>query len=168
MTQRGVEAIVRALNAARVRYLIAGGLAVVAYGHLRYTADVDLILDLEPDNLGRAADALSGLGYVPRAPVPMTDFGDVTKRETWIRDKGMKVFSLFGRGDPMTEVDLFIELPFVFEEGWHRAREFEIAPGLQATFVGLDDLIEMKKRAGRPVDRDDLSRLEALKKDLER
>jgi len=49
VTKRSVEAIVDALNAAGVRYLIAGGLAVVAHGYVRFTADVDLILDLEPD-----------------------------------------------------------------------------------------------------------------------
>ena len=49
-----VEAILRALNDADVRYLIVGGLAVVAHGYVRYTADVDLVLDLERDNALRA------------------------------------------------------------------------------------------------------------------
>ena len=35
------EAIVRALNAANVRYLVAGGLAVNAHGYARFTNDVD-------------------------------------------------------------------------------------------------------------------------------
>jgi hypothetical protein len=47
MQRRSIEAIVQALDAANVRYLIAGGLAVVAHGHLRFTADVDLVLDPE-------------------------------------------------------------------------------------------------------------------------
>jgi len=47
MTIRSLETIVRALDGARVRYLIVGGLAVVAHGYVRFTADVDLVLDPE-------------------------------------------------------------------------------------------------------------------------
>ena len=53
-----VEAILRALNDANVRYLIVGGLAVVAHGYVRYTADVDIVLDLERENTLRAMKAL--------------------------------------------------------------------------------------------------------------
>ncbi|MBM3357125.1 MAG: hypothetical protein FJY54_05305 [Betaproteobacteria bacterium] len=38
------EALVAALETARVRYLVAGGLAVSAHGHLRFTHDVDLVV----------------------------------------------------------------------------------------------------------------------------
>lgn len=61
MEKRSIEAIVGALNAAQVRYLIAGGLAVIAHGHVRFTKDVDLIVDFETSNLHRAIAALSGL-----------------------------------------------------------------------------------------------------------
>ncbi len=67
MEKSSVEAIVRALNEAGVRYLIVGGMAVVAHGYLRFTADLDLILDLQEDNLRRAVAALAGQGYRPRA-----------------------------------------------------------------------------------------------------
>ncbi len=45
------EAIVRALEDAGVRYLVAGGLAVNAHGFLRFTKDVDLVVQLAPDNI---------------------------------------------------------------------------------------------------------------------
>jgi len=41
MEKHSVDAIVGALNMANVRYLVAGGLAVVAQGYVRFTADVD-------------------------------------------------------------------------------------------------------------------------------
>lgn len=37
-----------ALNATGVRYLVVGGVAVVLHGHLRTTADLDLVVSLEP------------------------------------------------------------------------------------------------------------------------
>ena len=69
MEKRSIEAVIGALNEDRVRYLVAGGLAVVAHGYVRFTADLDLVLDLQEDNLRRAVSSLSRLGYRPRAPV---------------------------------------------------------------------------------------------------
>jgi len=60
-----VEAIVRALNGAHVRYLIVGGLAVVAHGYPRLTVDVDIVLNLERENVLRAMRALEVIGYRP-------------------------------------------------------------------------------------------------------
>lgn len=71
------------------------------------------------------------------------------------------MFSLFSREHPATEIDLFVEMPFDFEATYARAIRMEIAPGVGATFVGRADLIEMKRRAGRPQDLEDIARLEA-------
>ena len=43
------EALATALEAAGVRYLVAGGLAVGAHGYLRFTKDVDIVIQLIPD-----------------------------------------------------------------------------------------------------------------------
>ena len=53
------------LERADVRYLVAGGLAVVAHGYPRLTVDLDLVLALDPANTKRAFDALQSLGYYP-------------------------------------------------------------------------------------------------------
>lgn len=50
MEVRSIEAIVRALNLAKVKYLNVGGLAVNAHGYERLTRDADLVIGLEPDN----------------------------------------------------------------------------------------------------------------------
>jgi hypothetical protein len=136
---------------------------VVAHGLVRFTADIDLVLDPEPAALRRAIDALAGLGYRPRAPVELAEFAEPAKRERWIREKGLKVFSLFSSGHAATEVDLFVETPFDFEQAYARAQKFEVGPGLEGTFVGLADLIEMKRRAARPHDLQDAEGLESLR-----
>ena len=89
MEKRSIEAIVGALNGANVRYLIAGGLAVVAHGYVRFTADLGLIVDLDPANVTRAMTTLTSLGYRPRAPVWLDKFADPAKRAQWARDKGL-------------------------------------------------------------------------------
>ena len=163
MEQRSIEAIVQALNAAGVHYLIAGGLAVVAHGYVRFTADLDLILDLEEENAKRALRALTGLGYCPRAPVSLDEFADPQKRQQWLRDKGLTVFSLFSREHAATEVDLFVAIPFDFNRAYAVATRMEIAPGLPATFVSYEHLLHLKRQAGRPQDLDDIAKLQAIR-----
>ncbi len=164
MQKHSVEEIVKALNDASVRYLIAGGLAVVAHGHLRFTADVDLILDLDEDNARRALSALSGLGYRPRAPVALEEFADPKARSQWIREEGLTVFSLCSPQHSATEIDLFVESPLDFDRAYHAALRLEVAAGVSATFLGFEDLIALKKKAGRPQDLADIERLQASKR----
>lgn len=168
MQTRSVEAIVRALTAANVRYLVVGGLAVVAHGFVRFTADVDLVLDLDELNLHRAIAALTSLGYRPRAPVAFEQFLDPAKRALWVREKGLTVFSLYSPAHQATEVDVFVEAPFDFEEAYERAVRADVAPDLAATFAGLDDLIALKRRAGRPQDALDIEGLTAVREGRDR
>ena len=162
MERRSIEAIVRALNEVQTRYLIVGGLAVVAHGLVRFTADIDLVLDPDASALRRAIEALAGLGYRPRAPVEFTEFADAETRARWTREKGLTVFSTFSGEHRATELDLFVESPFDFETAYAKAVRFDVAPGVEATFVGLGDLLEMKRRAGRPQDISDVAGLESL------
>lgn len=161
METHSVGAIVKALNTANVRYLVVGGLAVVAHGYVRFTADVDLIVDLEPANATRAVTALESLGYRPRAPVAFSEFADPQKRAQWVRDQNLTVFSVYSPRHPLTEVDLFVVVPLDFEAAYRGAMRKEVAPGLAATFVGIRDLRHLKQLAGRPQDLLDLDKLPA-------
>lgn len=163
MHVRSVEALITTLNTAEVRYLVVGGLAVVAHGFVRFTADVDLIVDLEEQNLQRAVRAFLSLSYRPRAPVALEEFIDPSKRALWIREKGLTVFSLYSPLHPATEVDLFAEAPLPFATAYTRAVRQEVAPNALATFVGFDDLVALKRRAGRPQDLLDVERLTILR-----
>ena len=165
MEKRSIEAIIGALNAVNVRYLVAGGLAVVAHGYVRFTADLDLILDLDPANLRQATAALGRLGYRPRAPVGLEEFAEPAKRAQWVREKGLTVFSLFSAEHPATEVDLFVESPFDFEQAYRASARMEVAPGISATFIGLPDLLYLKQQAGRAQDLLDIDKLKALRKE---
>lgn len=162
MQKNSVVEIVQSLNSSGSRYLIAGGLAVVAHGYLRLTADVDIILDLEDARLRDGLKALAALGYKPRAPVPLDEFAVPEKRAQWIKEKGLKVFSLFSGRHPATEIDLFVESPMDFGQAYARASRQEVAPGVNAVFLGLEDLIRLKQAAGRAKDLDDVSNLKRL------
>lgn len=109
-----VRQIAEAKNAAHVRYVVAGGLAVIAHGYLRLTMDVDLVIDLERDNLLHALDALERIGYKPRLPVTSEQFANEDIRKGWTNEKNMLVFPLWNPtvADSMV-IDVFVQHPFI-------------------------------------------------------
>src|SRR5436305_1873572 len=122
-----VEAILRALNSADVRYLIVGGLAVVAHGYVRATVDIDIVLSLEEANARRAMEALTAIGYRPLVPVEASDFADEKTRTIWQQEKQMIVFQLRHPDRDSTRLDLFVEEPFPFFEELSQAKWEEVA-----------------------------------------
>lgn len=161
MSPHPIEQVLAGLNAAGVRYLVVGGVAVVLHGHLRTTADLDLVVALDDANAARAIQALVALGFAPRAPVPASQFADAAARASWIADKGLTVFSLWSERAAGLEVDLFVEEPFDFPEAYARAVTVALDT-TTATVVSLPDLLAMKRRAGRAQDRADVEALEAI------
>ena len=159
MKLESFEAIVKALQEAEVRYLVAGGLAVSAHGYLRFTKDVDLVVQLEPDNIKRAFHALATLGYRPLVPIVAEQFADAATRARWIRDKGMVVLQFWSDAHRETPVDVFIAEPFDFEAEFARALAKPLHCTVPVRFVSIPTLIRMKEAAGRPQDRIDVEYL---------
>lgn len=162
MKLSSLESIVRVLNDANVRYLIVGGLAVAAHGYGRVTFDVDLVIQLQPDNVERAMRALESQGYRPLVPVPAKQFADPATREKWIQEKNMVVFQLHSDQHRETRIDLFVTEPFDFDAEYEGALGGEIAPGLRVRFVRLETLIKMKEGTGRDKDKQDVRQLKKL------
>ncbi len=165
MKLASLEAIASALRDAHVRYLIVGGLAVAAHGHGRVTFDIDLVLQMQPDNVQRAMRALESLGYRPTLPVPAQQFADPTIRNTWIREKNMVVFQMHSDQHLDTRIDLFVAEPFEFDVEYDAALVGDILPGLSARFVSLETLIQMKTAAGRAKDLEDIRQLKLLQQE---
>lgn len=160
------EPVFAALDAAGTRYVVVGGVAVLLQGHARLTADLDLVIDLEPEPCRRAVDALVGLGLEPRAPVPAAQLADPARRREWIEEKGMEVFSLYDPANPLLTVDLFVRPPLPFEELWDEADVVRISE-IPVRVASIRHLVAMKERVGRPVDREDAARLLEILRDRE-
>lgn len=156
-----IERVLRALETAGVRYLVVGGVAVVLHGHPRFTADLDLAIALDPANVHAAFGALSTLGYRPRVPVSADVFADPAARGRLVAEKGMTVLSFASPALAMTEVDVFADPPFGFEETHARAAHVGLGE-LSVPVASIEDLIAMKRRAGRPKDLEDAAVLERL------
>ena len=161
MTLGTFDLLVRALDAAGVRYLVAGGLAVNAHGYLRLTQDVDIVLQLAPTNIAAAFEALGRLGYRPNVPVTAADMADPATRNAWVRDKRMTVLNFWSDAHPATPIDVFVTEPFDFDDEYARALVKPLGT-IPVRFVSIRTLIRMKQAAGRPHDRIDLEYLQKL------
>lgn len=155
------ELVFQALQAAGVRYLVVGGVAVVLHGHPRFTADLDLVVALQPGNARAAIVALSRLGYRPRPPIDPLAFADPVAREAWISEKDMTVLSLWSPDHPGTDVDLFVREPLDFEGAATRAVVVDLG-GVRVPVASIEDLISMKLAVGRPKDLEDVRQLQAI------
>ena len=160
MTSSPYEEIFKKLNDSQVRYLTVGGFAVVLHGHLRTTSDIDLVLSLDKENTLSAIQVLESLGFRPRPPVPFKDFSDENRRKQWISEKGLTVFSIFSAKFPGMEIDLFVEEPFDFDVYYKRSEKVKLFTTF-AQVISVDDLIEMKRKVGRPLDLEDVKVLES-------
>jgi hypothetical protein len=153
--------VFRALRSADVEYLVVGGVAVVLHGHLRVTGDLDLVIHLTEENSRRTIQALTGLGYQPRIPVPAAAFSDERTRASWIEEKNMLVFTLWSPSGDGLQIDIFAKEPFDFASAYARAEMVEIEDAVIAV-ASIIDLIAMKRIAGRAKDVDDIAALERI------
>jgi hypothetical protein len=159
MTQ--FDPIFAALQATGVRYVVVGGVAVNLHGYQRFTKDIDLVVELVPDQALKALEALQNLGYKPTVPVKLSDFADPIIREGWVRDKGMMVFQMYSDQTRMS-IDIFVQYPVDFEELWSHGTKIDL-PETSLRIASIDHLVLMKRQAGRAQDLLDVEKLEKLK-----
>jgi hypothetical protein len=164
MKLASVDTIVNGLERAGVRYLVAGGLAVNAHGILRFTKDIDLVVQLVPDNAKAAFSALATLGYRPVVPVTAEQFADAKVRGAWVSEKRMEVLQFWSDSYRETPIDLFVREPFPFDEEYARALVKPLG-AIAVRFVSIPTLIAMKTAAGRAQDKIDVENLRIRLKD---
>jgi len=145
------ERIFQILAEHRVDYVVVGGVAVQVHGHVRMTNDLDLIPAPNRTNLGRLAAALRQLNarvLKPGSENLEIDAAMLPRATLW-------QFST-----ELGDIDLLHDAPgaAAFEE--LRSRSLVIAlGGTEIPIAGRDDLIRMKRAAGRPIDLEDIAAL---------
>lgn len=160
MELSGAERIAETLNAAKVQYLVVGGLAVNAHGYVRMTMDIDIVVGLQPQNITTALRALSSIGYRTAVPITPEQFADPANRARWRDEKNMRVLKLWNDKYPLTPLDVFVYEPFDFSVEYAAAFRVELLKGVEVPVVRLKTLLAMKKEAGRPQDLADIAMLD--------
>jgi predicted nucleotidyltransferase len=146
--------ILIALVEQEVDFVVVGGVAVQAHGHGRSTRDLDVIPRPDLVNLSRLGEALASLrARLLRAEQPV----DVTDPQLLKRAWLVPLITQYGRLD-LLNVAQTQGAPHSYEELRARAFEAQI-DGHQVAVAGLDDLIRMKRAAGRDLDLEDIGAL---------
>ena len=131
------EDMLELLDRHRVRYLIIGGLAFIYHAKPRYTKDMDLWLDAEPENVERANIALS-------------EFGSPQLLDPDDRDEILQL------GAGPNRIDLLREtVDLEFAQAWDRRIEGTYGRA-RANWIDLDSLIAIKSRIDHPRHREDV------------
>lgn len=130
--------IARALENAKIPYMVIGGQAVLVHGRPRFTGDIDITLGVDIDSLQRVQDITRNLGLRPL----LKDIEQLAKQTN--------VF-------PVVEDATKIKVDFIFSfseyelEAIKRAKPIEVER-TKVCYASPEDLIIHKLVAGRPVD----------------
>ena len=164
MTERQFDPVhlLQRLTAHGVRFVLIGGLAGKAHGSPTLTVDLDICPADDRDNLERLAAALGELGATWRGAPHDAPF--VPERQTIERNEVLTLVTDSGDLDVVRHPVGVMG----FEELAANAVDAELADGLFVRVASLDDLIAMKRAAGRPKDRIELEVLGALREEIDR
>jgi hypothetical protein len=122
------------------------------------------MIALNEKNLSQFAETMKELGYKPRIPVKAEELTDPGKREIWLKEKNMQVFSFYNPGRAISLVDIFIYEPIDYKEAKARAVKMKMG-SLSIPVASKDDLIQLKRISGRRQDLEDIKALQKIKKD---
>lgn len=136
-----------ALRDAGIDHALCGGLAVAIHGYPRLTRDIDVLV--REEDLDRAREILKVSGYTLSSGMIQFDLGKPTECRVF---RVAKV-----EGEEYLTLDLVLVTPFL--EDVLKGREKHLVEGRTLQVVSLEGLAKMKRAAGRPQDRADLSQL---------
>lgn len=126
-----LERVVRALRAADVPFMLTGSLAAAFYGQPRATQDIDLVIEVGPEQLQRLVEQLAGAGFYVSADAA----GEA------LRHGGQ-----FNAIDPEIgwKADLIIRKARDFSRSEFERRKSTELLGVEVALTSLEDLIIAK------------------------
>jgi predicted nucleotidyltransferase len=151
------EEMLRRLTAAGVDFVVIGGIAVILSGSARLTRDLDIVFAPDDDNLEALGRVLQGLDARLREvdePVPFVPDGRTLRKVQLLT-----LTTSEGWLDIHREVD---GMPR-YEELRRHAERLDVGD-FNVLVASPDDMIAMKREAGRPIDLQDIEELEAIKR----
>ena len=143
------EDLIKLLNGQSAEYIVIGAQALAAHGYVRATEDLDILINPTQQNIVRVRAALESFGY-DTTDASLEDFQTkkILFRQYWY------------------EVDIHPNASGVKTQEALQHKISGLFEGVPCYFSSLDDLIKMKKAAGRDKDLQDLKVLEEIKRQL--
>lgn len=155
MTAPAFDQLLRQLSEAGVEFILVGGLAVNAWGVVRGTKDVDIVVAPNPENFKRLAEVAVGAhGHIQRGEAflstPLSIAAEVASGERVAIETELGLLDIV---QGLDGVPPYAELR-------ESATETEIL-GVKVAVCSIGSLRAMKRAAGRPRDQVDLEDLDA-------
>jgi hypothetical protein len=135
---------IQSLNDNDVRYLVVGGYAVALHGYPRYTKDIDIWIEPDPENANRMVRAIIQFGF------------ESLGLET---DDFLEEDMIIQLGYPPNRIDLMTSLSGVNFKSCYEERIFVEIDGVGVNFIDLANLRKNKSASGRAQDLADLENL---------
>jgi predicted nucleotidyltransferase len=154
-----IEDILKLLEKEGIDYAVIGGVAVVLYGYVRFTKDIDLLIDFSEDNVRRFMKVLAALNFQPGVPIDPLDMANEKKRQEWMREKNVKVITFYNPESQLLQIDVLITKNLADLKKIRKKID-----GFEISIVDYDELLNMKKETARPTDLIDIEKLEELRK----
>jgi predicted nucleotidyltransferase len=131
-------------NQYNVKYLVIGGYAVGIHGYPRLTKDLDISVQISEDNAEKVVQVIN-------------DFGLGSLRLK--KDDFLKANFVTQLGYEPVRIDILNDLDAVsFEDAWKNKKVVTMFD-VPINFIGLDELIIIKEKAGRKQDIADIDKL---------
>lgn len=151
----------RALHRHGVRFVVIGGVASVAHGSPSVTKDLDICYERTTDNMERLATALREINARLRGAPPdvpfLLDAKTIERGDAFTFSTDMGPLDCLGTPSGVRGYEGLLANSADVDFG-----------GLTLPVAGIDDLMDMKRAAGRPQDLKELEILGALRDELER
>ncbi len=148
---------------AGVEFVIIGGLAAQAHGSPSITADVDIVPSWDSPNLRKVEAVLRDITAIRHGVPPGGSALPPLDARTLLGGAVFTLNSRFGRIDLLANPE-----PGLDYAELRKAAVTVTFLGMPLLFASLDDLIAMKRAAGRPKDRIELEILGALREEIDR
>lgn len=159
----GMYDLIKLLSDGDVDYVLVGGLAVALHGYARTTMDVDVVLSMNPDNLGRFIACANQAGLQPTIPVPIESLTDPDLLDQWHREKNLLAFSLRSAKAQATVIDILVRPVVAFDALRRDAVTINVGP-LAIPVASIEHLIALKTGTGRHKDEIDIEELEKIRR----
>ncbi len=156
------EEIFRAFQKLKVKYVLVGGIAVNLLGCMRNTADLDVLVEMSDANLKKIMGILKNLDYHVKQPIDPMKILDKKTREDLIEKKHMKALNFYKERE-LKEIDIIIESPIPYKDAKKDVIYIKV-DDLRLPVISIDNLIRMKQKTGRAVDKLDIAELTKIKK----
>ena len=137
---------IRALNEAKVRYVLVGGYAVILHGYNRTTGDLDIWLERTEENYTRLVSAFR-IFNMPVFDMSLENFLNTSQ------------YDVFTFGVPPVSIDIMLNVKGLdFKEALSMA-ERKVIDDVNVNLIDLQSLIKAKKASGRHRDLDDIENI---------